>query len=43
MKKNVVICLNPFISHVIPTIAIAREVERQGGKVTFIGFWRCML
>ena len=39
MKKNVVICLNPFISHVIPTIAIAREVERQGGKVTFIGFW----
>lgn len=37
-SKNIFICLNPFISHFAPTLAIAHQLREQGGCVHFIGF-----
>lgn len=38
MKKTIVICLNPFESHFIPTIAFSRFLLTNGYTVVYIGF-----
>lgn len=38
MNQRIAICLNPFISHFIPTIAMAKELCTRGNTVQYIGF-----
>ena len=38
MAKKIMICLNPFISHFIPTVALARRLTDLGCEVVYIGF-----
>lgn len=35
---KVIICLNPFISHYIPTVAMAMRMKELGHEVIYIGF-----
>ncbi len=36
--KRIIICLNPFISHFIPTIELARSLQERKHKVIYLGF-----
>lgn len=38
MKKNIVICTNPFISHLVPTLVLADYLKEQGHVVSYLGF-----
>ncbi|MFR2755392.1 MAG: glycosyltransferase [Eisenbergiella massiliensis] len=38
MNQRIAICLNPFISHFIPTITMAKELCSRGNTVQYIGF-----
>ena len=37
MRKNVIICLNPFESHFFPTISLARQLENSNYSVSYMG------
>lgn len=34
----ILICINPFYSHVMPTLKLARELSKKGNEVVYIGF-----
>lgn len=38
MEKTVIICLNPFVSHFIPTIKLAIQMKKLGYRVIYLGF-----
>lgn len=38
MKKHIIICLNPFESHFLPTIALAKHLIQNQHNVTYMGF-----
>ena len=38
MYKHILICLNEYESHFIPTIALAEQMQANGCQVTYMGF-----
>jgi UDP:flavonoid glycosyltransferase YjiC (YdhE family) len=38
MSKNIVICINPFFSHLTPTLTLAKRLLELGHKVNYLGF-----
>ena len=38
MRKNFVICLNPFESHFLPTISLAKHLQQNNHSVIYMGF-----
>jgi zeaxanthin glucosyltransferase len=38
MKRNILICLNPGVSHFLPTIELAKEHLSRGNNVYYLGF-----
>ena len=35
--KTVMICLNPFISHVVPTFELAKRLEKKNINIIYVG------
>lgn len=38
MQKTIVICLNPFTSHFIPTLMLAKRMKQANYRVIYLGF-----
>lgn len=38
MRRTVIICLNPFISHFIPTLLFAKQIQKLKHRVVYLGF-----
>ncbi|WP_270564211.1 glycosyltransferase [Clostridium beijerinckii] len=38
MNKNIVICINPFVSHFTPTLLLAKRLKELGHRVVYLGF-----